>query len=77
MRARRLARRGTATPGRAAPAVALGARVAATLRRNRTELLSGTVLALAILAALTSYGALDLSGAAAEPAPILVGRDSD
>jgi len=51
--------------------------VAATLRRNRTELLSGTVLALAILAALTSYGALDLSGAAAEPAPILVGRDSD
>ena len=77
MRARRLARRGTATPGRATPAVALGARVAATLRRNRTELLSGTVLALAILAALTSYGALDLSGAAAEPAPILVGRDSD
>lgn len=61
----------------AASAGALGARIAAALRRNRVELLSGTVLALSILAALTSYGALDLSGAAAEPAPILLGRDSD
>jgi hypothetical protein len=50
-----------------------GGRFAAGLRRNRTELLSGTVLALAILAVLTSYGALDLAVAAGEPAPILNG----
>jgi hypothetical protein len=42
------------------------------LVRDRAELLSATVLALAILAALTSWGALDLAGAAAEPAPILL-----
>ncbi len=76
-RARRLARRGAMTPDRVAAAAALGARFAVALRRNRTELLSGTVLALAILATLTSYGALDLSGAAAEPAPILLSGDSD
>lgn len=52
---------------------AAGEGFVAALRRNRTELLSGMVLALAILAALTSYGALDLSGAASEPAPILQG----
>ena len=60
-----------------AAATAVGRRFVAGLRRNRTELLSGTVVALAILAVLTSYGALDLADAAAEPAPILLGRDSD
>ncbi|HYO44403.1 MAG TPA: proton-conducting transporter membrane subunit [Candidatus Limnocylindrales bacterium] len=89
VRARRLARRGRSGPGvlpgasgprasaAGASAVAAGARFAAALRRNQVELLSGTVLALAILAALTSYGALDLAGAAAEPAPILLGPNSD
>jgi len=77
VRAQRLARHGAQASGGVASATAAGARFATALRRNRTELLSGTVLALAILAALTSYGALDLSGAAAEPAPILLGRDSD
>jgi formate hydrogenlyase subunit 3/multisubunit Na+/H+ antiporter MnhD subunit len=47
------------------------------LRRDRTELLSAAVLALAILAALTSWGALDLRTAAAEPAPILLSGGSD
>jgi hypothetical protein len=47
------------------------------LRRDRTELLSGAVLALAILAALTSWGALDLARAAAEPAPIIVTGTTD
>jgi hypothetical protein len=75
VRARRLARPRVGTGGRGAAVAAssLGGRFAAGLRRNRTELLSGTVLALAVLAALTSYGALDLAGAAAEPAPILLG----
>lgn len=77
VRAQRLARPRTRASGGAASTAAAGVRLAAALRRNRTELLSGTVLALAILAALTSYGALDLSGAAAEAAPILLGRDSD
>jgi hypothetical protein len=54
-----------------------GERVAGLLRRDRTELLSGAVLALAILAALTSWGALDLAKAAAEPAPITLSGSTD
>ena len=46
-----------------------GTRFEGALRRDRTELLAAGVLALAVLAALTSWGALDLAGAAAEPAP--------
>ena len=46
-----------------------GRRVARALRRDRTELLAAAVLALAILAGLTSWGALDLGGAASEAAP--------
>jgi NADH:ubiquinone oxidoreductase subunit 2 (subunit N) len=46
------------------------ARLRAALRRDRTELLAASVLALAVLALLTSWGALDIAGAAAEPAPI-------
>lgn len=46
-----------------------GTRFGGALRRDRTELLAAGVLALAVLAALTSWGALDLAGAAAEPAP--------
>jgi hypothetical protein len=54
-----------------------GQRLIAALRRNRTELLSGAVLALAILGALTSWGALDIASAAAEPAPIIIGQAND
>ena len=54
-----------------------GQQLAAALRRNRTELLSAAVLALAILGALTSWGALGIADAAAEPAPIILGPGSD
>jgi glutamyl-tRNA synthetase len=54
-----------------------GRRFVDALRRNRTELLSGAVLALAILGALTSWGALGIADAAAEPAPIILGPGSD
>jgi NADH:ubiquinone oxidoreductase subunit 2 (subunit N) len=47
------------------------------LQRDRTELLAAAVLALAVLAALTSWGALDIAGAAAEPAPIVSGPAAD
>ncbi len=52
-------------------------RFGAALRRDRTELLAAAVLALAVLAALTSWGALDLAGAAAEPAPTVLGQVGD
>jgi NADH:ubiquinone oxidoreductase subunit 2 (subunit N) len=58
-------------------AAGLGRRVGDAIRRDRTELLSAAVLALAILAALTSWGALDLGSAASEPAPIVAGPSSD
>jgi len=64
----------SAPNARTAPA---GARVTAMLQRDRTELLSAAVLALAILAALTSWGALDIGGASAEPAPIEAGPGND
>ena len=67
-------RRATAAAERAE---LVGRRLAAALRRNRTELLSAAVLALAILGALTSWGALDIASAAAEPAPIILGPGSD
>jgi hypothetical protein len=47
------------------------------VRRDRTQLLSAAVLTLAILAVLTSWGALDLGAAAAEPAPILNNAGTD
>lgn len=56
---------------------ALGSRATGALRRDRTELISAAVLALAILAALTSWGALDIGSAAAEPAPIVSGPSAD
>jgi len=55
----------------------LTARLAASLQRDRTELLAGAVLALALLAALTSWGALDISRASAEPAPVVVATAAD
>ena len=82
---------GASVTAEAAPAAAAGTgaragaeraamawkRLVDALRRNRTELLSGAVLALAILGALTSWGALGIADAAAEPAPIILGPDSD
>jgi hypothetical protein len=54
-----------------------GGRIGDFVRRDRTELTSAAVLALAILAALTSWGALDLGSAAREPAPIVSGPAGD
>lgn len=58
-------------------AVRVVTRFGAALHRDRTELLAAAVLALAVLAALTSWGALDIAGAAAEPAPIVSGYLGD
>ncbi len=55
----------------------LARRLVGAVRRDRTELISAAVLSLAILAALTSWGALDLGGAASEPAPIVSGPSAD
>jgi NADH:ubiquinone oxidoreductase subunit 2 (subunit N) len=52
-------------------------RLSAALRRDRAELLAGAVLALAMLAALTSWGALDIASAASEPAPAVVVSQGD
>jgi hypothetical protein len=75
-RSRRPATPAIPAGGRAATQ-GLARRLGVILARDRTELLSATVLALAILAALTSWGALDLGAAAAEPAPILLFGGSD
>ena len=71
-------------PAVGGPMMAAGTRIAgfgralgAAMRRDQTELVAAAVLALAILAALTSWGALDISGAAAEAAPIVSGPSSD
>ncbi len=42
-------------------------------RRHRTDLLSGAVLALALLAALVAFGAFDVTSAAGEPTPAVAG----
>ena len=68
---------GTGARAGAERAALAGQRLVDALRRNRTELLSGAVLALAILGALTSWGALGIADAAAEPAPIILGPGSD
>lgn len=60
----RLARRTGAGTGELLPA----------MRRHRVELLSSVVLALAMLAAATSWGAFELREAAAEPAPVVDAR---
>ena len=54
-----------------------GRRLMTALRRDATELTAAAVLTLAVLAALTSWGALDISGAASEPAPIVSNAASD
>jgi NADH-quinone oxidoreductase subunit N len=65
------------TARRARDNAPVGERFVGGLRRNRTELLSAAAIALALLAVLTSWGALDIAGAAAEPAPIIVELGTD
>jgi NADH:ubiquinone oxidoreductase subunit 2 (subunit N) len=74
-----LAREGVAWTRSEARAIeaSLARRAAAAMRRDRTELLAATVLALAVLAVLTSWGALDIGGAASEAAPIVSGPSTD
>jgi hypothetical protein len=47
------------------------------VRRDATELTAACVLTLAILAALTAWGVLDIGGASSEPAPITTNAASD
>ncbi len=75
--ARSAARSAGPAAGRRARAGSAAASLGAWVQRDRTEILSGAVLALAILAALTSWGALDIASAAAEPAPIILGGGGD
>ncbi len=51
-------------------------RAAGAVRRHRTGVLSGAVLALALLASLVAFGALDVAGAAGEPGPTVAGVDA-
>jgi formate hydrogenlyase subunit 3/multisubunit Na+/H+ antiporter MnhD subunit len=67
-RSKRMASKGAAHAGR---------RLMTALRRDATELTAAAVLTLAVLAALTSWGVLDISGAASEPAPIVSNAASD
>ncbi len=73
--ARRAARRSRRMASKGATHV--GRRFMTALRRDATELTAAAVLTLAVLAALTSWGVLDISGAASEPAPIVSGTASD
>lgn len=79
--ARSVERSRAAASRRARRSAAIGAsawgRVMAAVHRDRSELMSAAVLALAILATLTSWGALDLGAAASEPAPIVSGPSAD
>jgi formate hydrogenlyase subunit 3/multisubunit Na+/H+ antiporter MnhD subunit len=67
-RSRRMASRGATSTGR---------RLMRAVRRDATELTAACVLTLAILAALTAWGVLDIGGAASEPAPITTNAASD
>ena len=73
VRARSRAELAASAAGGRVAGVRAATRFGAALQRDRTELLAAAVLALAVLAALTSWGALDIAGAAAEPAPIVSG----
>jgi NADH:ubiquinone oxidoreductase subunit 2 (subunit N) len=60
------------TPRRALRATSgadAAAQAAETIKRHRTGLLSGAVLALALLASLVAFGAFDVASAACEPVP--------
>jgi hypothetical protein len=47
------------------------------MRRAATELTAAAVLTLAVLAALTAWGVLDIGSAASEPAPITTNAASE
>ena len=72
--ARLLAHRARVSGARAA---ALLERIRVVVQRDRAELLSVAVVALAVLALLTSWGALDISRTATEPAPIVSAASGD
>ena len=67
-RSRKRAARGATRTGR---------RIMRAVRRDATELAAAAVLTLAVLAALTSWGVLDIWGASSEPAPITTNASSD
>lgn len=69
--------RPASSPARGVGLQVAGGRLVGALRRDKAQLLSAAVLTLAILAVLTSWGALDLGSAAAEPAPILGNSATD
>ena len=62
---------------RPAAPTSTGRRLMRAIRRDATELTAACVLTLAILAALTSWGVLDIGGASSEPAPITTNAASD
>jgi NADH:ubiquinone oxidoreductase subunit 2 (subunit N) len=67
-RSRRMASRGATSTGR---------RLMRAVRRDATELTAACVLTIALLAALTAWGVLDIGGASSEPAPITTNAASD
>ncbi|HET7830598.1 MAG TPA: proton-conducting transporter membrane subunit [Candidatus Limnocylindrales bacterium] len=73
--ARRAARRSHRMASKGATST--GRRLMRAIRRDATELTAAAVLTLAILAALTSWGVLDIGGASSEPAPITTNAASD
>ncbi|HEY3335117.1 MAG TPA: hypothetical protein VGK16_07745 [Candidatus Limnocylindrales bacterium] len=73
--ARRVARRSSDMASRGA--VSAGRRLTRAMRRDATELAAAAVLTLAVLAALTAWGVLDIGSAASEPAPITTNAASD
>jgi hypothetical protein len=60
-------------PRRPASGADATTRAATAVRRHRTGLLTGAVVALALLASAVAYGALDVSAAAAAPGPAAIG----
>jgi formate hydrogenlyase subunit 3/multisubunit Na+/H+ antiporter MnhD subunit len=73
--ARRAARRSGDMASKGA--VSIGRRATRAMRRDATELAAAAVLTLAVLAALTAWGVLDITGAASEPAPITTNAAAD
>lgn len=73
--ARRAARRSPRMASRGATST--GRRLMRAVRRDATELTAACVLTIALLAALTAWGVLDIGGASSEPAPITTNAASD
>jgi formate hydrogenlyase subunit 3/multisubunit Na+/H+ antiporter MnhD subunit len=73
--AARVARRSSRMASKGATSA--GRRLMRAMRRDATELTAAAVLTLAVLAAFSAWGVLDIGGAASEPAPITTGVGSD